>query len=200
MHATVAGPMAYCKRPTYSRRLHLPTSHAIMPAMATRAKQPFLVLVHPGSACGSANLHLGRLEARAARDRLASDLRAWTGPVLVIDGEFSDELGSFPMFQDAIDGCLARSRAAGHFAARVMGDDPDHELRAKELCAIKFEYVPVFEVTGAWHMPNAGGGCVGTTVQVLREHGFEAAVADSALDPDEGQDDGEAAAQLETLR
>jgi len=34
------------------------------------ALMEFLILVHPGSACGSANFNLGRSEARAARDRL----------------------------------------------------------------------------------------------------------------------------------
>ncbi len=38
-----------------------------------------LVVVHPGSACGSANFNIGQFEARSAREELADELTRWDG-------------------------------------------------------------------------------------------------------------------------
>lgn len=76
-----------------------------------------LVLVHPGSACGSANFNIGKFEARAARDALCSELDNWRGDVLVIDGELSDELEFYPSFDLAIRDCLQRNPLVASSAA-----------------------------------------------------------------------------------
>ena len=72
------------------------------------SSNPILVLVHPGSACGSADMNLGKFEARAARAELAYELDYWHGTLLVIDGELSDELPWYPQLDRAITECLAR--------------------------------------------------------------------------------------------
>lgn len=79
-----------------------------------------LVVVHPGSALGSANMNLGKFEARAARAALAFALEQWEGDVVVIHGEMSDELPYYPRLQEAIQGVLERNRASGHHASEVQ--------------------------------------------------------------------------------
>lgn len=145
-----------------------------------------LVLVHPGSACGSADFNIGRFEARAARDQLAWELKTWSGGIVVIDGALSDELDSYPFFAQSISDCLARSKAGGHLSVRVMGsddDDLDQVERIREVAeamgqaAMQTEFI----VTGAWYHPEDGGGCVGSVIEELRRMGLKASVADSAV-------------------
>jgi hypothetical protein len=64
--------------------------------------QKLLVIVHPGSACGSADFNLGKFEARAARDTLRGAIEDWEGGVIVIDGELSDELEHVPSLARAM--------------------------------------------------------------------------------------------------
>lgn len=145
-----------------------------------------LVVVHPGSACGSADMNLGRMDARAARDALAFELDRWQGPVVVIHGEFSDELPSYPMLGQAVSNVVARARQAGHRADEILGDDnSDHNQVAaitEWLEANVGADRPAFRVTGAWYHPEDGGGCVGSVLDQLRALGHEAIVADSVVE------------------
>jgi len=150
-------------------------------------KPPILIVVHPGSAVGSCDFHLGRQDGRAAREALVLELNAWRGGIYVIDSELSDELAIVPIFGNAIAGALARARAAGLLAGRAVGDDPEQVERTKELvrtlgCAAQ---ATSFKVTGAWYYPDADAegerGCVGSVVQALRDMGCEATVSEHAV-------------------
>lgn len=152
------------------------------------ARELILVVVHPGSACGSANFNLGRFAARGARDALVREVEDWSASVVIIDGSLSDELPYYPALQQALDGCLRRSAAAGGLAVRVMGDDPEQVDRIREIATAMGERArrAHFVVTGAWLEPKEGG-CVGSVVRELRSMGCTAEVARSAvfLDMDE---------------
>lgn len=143
-----------------------------------------LVVVHPGSACGSADYNIGRFEARAARDALVTALKTWHGGVLVIDGELSDELPDFPALNGAIDVALSQARDRGHTSLRVVGDDPDQVKRISEFvkkggsAVREFQY----EVTGAWYHPEDGSGCVGSVITQLQKMGCKARVHESAVE------------------
>lgn len=71
--------------------------------------RPVLVLVHPGSACGSADFNLGSSEASDARSRLANDLALWHGDIIVMDGFLSDEIATHPALDEAIQDALRRA-------------------------------------------------------------------------------------------
>lgn len=152
--------------------------------MHSSPTEPVLVLIHPGSAVGSANYNLGEAAARDARDLLAQELAHWKGHVLVIDGALSDELERVPSLAHAIDECLARNRACGYLSLRLKGDDPEHLDRLGELCDSGFPFAARFVLTGAWYEPANGGGCVGSAATLLRARGFEALVDESALQID----------------
>ena len=166
------------------------------PKNAAQLQQPdprrtILVLVHPGSACGSANYNLGRTEARAAREGLALELDSWQGGLLVIDGEFSDELDEYPLFAHAIREALERAKSDGLTCERVMGNDPEQQDRIREFIAADSQRASQshFVVTGAWYHPEDGGGCVGSVIERLKEAGCSVVLADSAVSIEFDEDD-----------
>jgi hypothetical protein len=146
-----------------------------------------LVVVHPGSACGSASDWLGWDRADTARERLAQDIREWNGSVLVIDNLLSDELWKYPALDTAINRALERATANGEVAVRLHGDDgpgegePDQVDVAREfieqqrLNPAEWE----IELTGAWMGKDSG--CVRGVWEALRQDGLRADVRDSAV-------------------
>ncbi len=141
-----------------------------------------LVLVHPGSACGSADFNLGPFEGERARDILAQDLADWEGGVIVIDGALSDEVPGYPSLADALDEALAQARPA----LRILGDDAsDYDQRRAVLdAATQIGATPEtvrFTVTGAWFDPEEASGCVNSVRDALGMAGFVVEVRPSAV-------------------
>jgi hypothetical protein len=134
--------------------------------------EQILILVHPGSLCGSANMNLGKADARAVREEIASELDQWIGGLVVLDGMLSDELPDYPVINDAIEECLDRC-ATSSITTRLEADDPDH-------AQIALDYLRQHEtptdtkivITGAWYEPDWSCGCVNLTFAVLRKAGF----------------------------
>lgn len=150
---------------------------------------PVLFVVHPGSACGSADWNLGDEAAAAARAALAADLEAWTGGVVVIDGDLSGELLAPPYRRlgRAVEGALARAASAGMPVLRVAGDAWDAERdqrwaasRAARLLRLAPEGPPP-EVTGAWLHLGDEEGCVNSVRDALAQAGLAARVRASAV-------------------
>lgn len=138
--------------------------------MNRAAAMKTLILVHPGSLCGSANFNLGRVEARAVRDAVVADLRAWAGNVLVLDGLFSDELDDYPDLQSAIDEAVARAPV---FGRRIDADDPEHADLA--VAFLQQQALPAdveVSLTGAWYDPTDASGCVNATRDALAAAGY----------------------------
>lgn len=145
-----------------------------------------LVLVHPGSMCGSARSQLGRSEADAARAEVLDRVRTHVGPVIVIDGALSDELSRAE--NRLIDEAVARALASGHVAGRIWGCDSgerpypswsglrsdggalvhDGQEAAATDIAPLLSGVTVL-VTGAWAGSNEGSGCVNSVANAIRE-------------------------------
>lgn len=157
-------------------------SNAPEPEMRT-----VLILVHPGSACGSADYNLGPNLADVLRDLLADDLSQWTGDLLVIDGELSDELKS-PAFRhlgQAITSALGRSRAAGFRTRRSWGCDnvPPHQADRVRAWIEDGTLDPrsmQISLTGAWYSED-GGGCVGDVQKALVSAGFDVTIRSSVV-------------------
>lgn len=150
-------------------------------------KQDILVIVHPGSACGSADFNLGTNAAKA-RKLLINDIAHWHHGVIVIDGELSDELthpSNQPLHR-AINLALARARDLKLTSIRQYGHDPD-QVQVIQQVIKQLSLLPKnarFLLTGAWLHSRDGGGCVGSVHQALSEMNFCAVVRDSALDLD----------------
>lgn len=152
-------------------------------------REEILVVVHPGSALGSADMNLGGFDARAGRDALQWGFDHWEGGVVVIHGDFSDELPHYLRFQTALLGVLARARAAGLTSDEILGDDGGAVEHNQEAAITRWvsdhQIVPgavTFRVTGAWYHPEDGSGCVGSVINRLRLLGHTAIVHDSVLE------------------
>ncbi len=161
-----------------SQREDMPKSMA-----ETQSPVRILVVVHPGSACGSADFNYNsRQTAEACRQRLIWEWRDWCGVVIVIDGALSDELPQYPQFNAALDELLTRARSGGFLAIRAPGDDPDQDrvitpvLRKWKLPKDGARFL----VTGAWHYPGSGG-CVGSVCNTIRALGYHATISPAAL-------------------
>jgi hypothetical protein len=142
-----------------------------------------LVIVHPGSCCGSANDHYGsRSTANAVRDGLVYEWNSWQGGVIVIDGELSDELPDYPELNSALSGILARAKQNGLISIRRFGHDPDQVSVIKTL--LKKLNLPTgavhFDVTGAWYY-NDTEGCVTSVYDAITSLGYKATISDYAL-------------------
>jgi hypothetical protein len=141
-------------------------------------------LVHPGSACGSADFNIGRNEAQTARDDLSNELEMWDGGVIVIDGYLSDELPAFPKFNRSIMSALERAKGKGQIAMRLQGEDPAQvECIHAFITADPVRKAWAYTVGGAWLYPN-GEGCVGSVVDTLRKLGCTAHPSAFALNED----------------
>lgn len=147
-----------------------------------------LIVVHPGSCCGSADFNCGDDAAEAARAILADDLDEWTGAVAVIDGDLSSELRlrKYRGFNAALEGGLERAASAGLPAIRIHGD---HEAEYNQAAAAASLSDSLglsrggwsIEVTGAWYDPAGGDGCVNSVVEALAAVGVSATVRASAV-------------------
>jgi hypothetical protein len=84
-----------------------------------------MVVVHPGSACGSADFNIGFMLAQKYRRALCGRLERWLGGLVILDGELSDELSSYPALKDALEETFARASAGGRVAIRSPAEDPD---------------------------------------------------------------------------
>lgn len=130
---------------------------------------PLLIVVHPGSLCGSADFNLGD-EAAAAREAVLNELKEWTGDVLVLDSWTSDELPIFPLLDQAIIDAVLR---APSFGERLEDEDPDEpDLAVNHLAdrSISLD-TPIF-LTGAWYHPDDDNGCVNANRDALLAAGY----------------------------
>lgn len=163
-----------------------------------------MIIVHPGSACGSADMNLGRDNASEQRVWLQLAIDQWDGPVAVIDGELSDELDGFRHewceLGRAIDRCLDRARQQGLPGIRIMGCDNSSfgpaAAAAQIASTLGLTADCDISLTGAWYHSSDGSGCVGAVKDALEELGLSSTLVDPVdmdadgldHDEDEGND------------
>lgn len=170
--------------------------------------QPLLIIVHPGSACGSADMNLGNDAAAALRVEMQILIENWSGAVAVIDGELSDELNNnwkrgWTDLGEAIEGALARASEAGLLSARIMGDDNSEYNQQMAVADLVRDQgltpdATQITLTGAW-IDDEGDGCVHSVRETLEELGFSPRIEDAmnldfSLDGDDddfGEDENE---------
>jgi len=154
-----------------------------------KMKQPVLILVHPGSLCGSANANIGKLDANCVREEIAIELDRFNGSILVLDGEFSDELPYYSQLDKAIKSCVERCAKTG-FGERLEADDPVHiKIAVDSMTRLNVPKNAEIKLTGAWHHPDETAGCVTMACKALKEAGYiNTKVMDSAATIDSDQD------------
>lgn len=168
-----------------------------------------LILVHPGSLCGSARSILGRLDANAARDEILFEVSQHQGDLVVIDGSLSDELSRGE--NETIEASLARVEADGHLALRIWGCDSGEApyigwkatgLQGRhavfdgqeEAAAAIADILGSGEisVTGAWATQDGSTGCVCSVrdalVDTLGDIGCITISETALMEPDFGRD------------
>ena len=150
-----------------------------------KERGPLLVVVHPGSACGSADFHFGRQAAEACRQLITDRISGWSGHIIVVDGDLSDELPGHPKLQHAIEQGLARAIEAGNTSERLMACDlTDADWPRTVQRAVRQVPASHVVITGAWYHPDGDGGCCNAVHDVVVGIGLTADIDDSALSID----------------
>lgn len=163
---------------------------------AAETPQNLLVIVHPGSACGSADFNIGRYDAQAQRDGLTHSIASWAGNVIVLSGDFDGELRQprYVALGTAIKGALARAKANKQIAIMKRAPDPEQvEVIAQIMAKLQLPPETRIEVTGAW-TGHQEEGCVDSVMHALHKMGYaKAFISDNAIfidnDHDEDDDD-----------
>ncbi len=149
-----------------------------------------LILVHPGSTCGSANFNLGQDLASASRRELVQDLQSWKGHFLVFDGNLSDELPRFKELNQAMLGCAIRTEENGFQALRINACDNSEYTQDDATLDIflnqSIDRQTKIKLTGAWYNPISNDGCLFSVCEILYDLGYENfEVLDSAFSEDD---------------
>ena len=145
---------------------------------------PILVITHPGSACGSADFNLGGdgSLSRSYREGMTEQFNSWQGGVIVLSGEFDDELRrpKYRSFGNAIDALLSRTRAAGNVSIRKLAPDPENAKAITKLLSEPANRGSEYICTGAWWY-GGDDGCVGATAAAIRAMDSPAAISDTVV-------------------
>ena len=144
-----------------------------------------LVLVHPDSACSSADIHYcSPAIAQWRREALITELTDWRNSIIVIDGDLHPELRETPFtpLSNAIDTCIRRAQLNNLISIRAYAT---YQTMARTTRRILRQLLLApnttrFHVTGAWYNSNHSG-CVATMTDTLILDGYTTRIADSAL-------------------
>lgn len=160
--------------------------------MASEPDAPLLVVVHPGSLFGSADMNIGPEAAGEARRRVFEEIYTHDGPIVVIDGALSDEIS--PSDRAILEEALEDAACNRDLAMRLWGDDAgmappsdwsgrgrlpgspslafDSQMDAARALLQGFPDLLARRrcvVTGAWASDDGMSGCVNAVADVLRE-------------------------------
>jgi len=159
-----------------------------------------LVIVHPDSACGSADFNLGRECAEYQRLEMQLLVEQWEGGVLVLDGGMTDELDGFRRswneWGTTIKNAIKRASENGFIAERVLAADGSEYPQQQAIVDLvnKYALTPTntdIVLTGAW-VDDDGGGCVHSVREELEKIGFTPTVEDAMnldFEMDESEED-----------
>lgn len=136
------------------------------------AKENILIVVHPGSLCGSMDFNLGFHQAGKLRRLIIDELNNHNGNLIILDEHLSEELNSYEMLNQALLNCLRRSACHG-LSIRAFAQDPDHgDICASILKSHAVNLDANIVVTGAWFDINNRFGCVNHAYDILSANKF----------------------------
>lgn len=137
-----------------------------------------LIVVHPGSACGSADFNL-ELDAGPSREALAAEIHRWPHDLMIVDGELSSELDHYAILGLAIQNATERD---GRRVVRQHACDfstPDWPDVVRQRYHAEWPNGPHrVTITGAWYGDD-GHGCVNAVATALGDQ--DVTVSASAL-------------------
>lgn len=135
----------------------------------TEGRSSIMIVVHPGSACGSADFNLGK-DAPAMRGALAREISAWRDDIMIVDGVLSDELPHYALLDVAI---VNASDRPGRRLVRHRACDADGAAwpqSAAERFSAEWPGGPhLVMLTGAWAEAD-GSGCVNAVARAISGH------------------------------
>ncbi len=134
-----------------------------------------LIVIHPGSACGSADFNLGYVEAARTREALAQTIHNWDGPMVIIDGELSGELE-----KDAVIGLAIENAICSNRATRIPWKDTSAWAEHAAQTIKELTNGPV-SLTGAWYEDEGHMGCVNAVEDALGNIGVETIILPCVL-------------------
>lgn len=121
-----------------------------------------LVVVHPGSLCGSLAMYHSE-ECEDIRDRIAHEIETFEGPVITVLGGMEDEFDD-PFDQSTRDLGLALDSCSEW---EVNGEPSERGLRNAAIAIARHYPAQQYLVTGAWHDQD-GQGCVTSVANGLK--------------------------------
>ena len=125
-----------------------------------QALPPLMIVVHPGSLCGS--YHTSPAFDQDNLNRLVAEIEGWKGDKVLIENELSDELTQWKYAE--IAKCI--SNASGSYKAE--GDRDELKKAVKAIARkYKFRNRHTFLITGAWADPDHG--CVTTVAAAVQK-------------------------------
>ena len=132
-----------------------------------------LILVHPGSACGSAGYNIGKRAAENFRDLIIDDLNCASGHVIVLGGVLDNEIAEYDEFHEAITDAVEYAQREGLVGTYIEACDPDQVQiveRLMERLGDLGKQVK-FELTGAWveYTDEGYGQCVGSVYDAIKK-------------------------------
>jgi hypothetical protein len=132
---------------------------------------PVLVVVHPGSLCGSLDFNLGAKKAAEVRKRIAAYVAAYKGTVIGVMGDLNEEIDNYPEVEEIVS-CFTETIDAG----------PTDTALKRAGRHIRLTYGKNI-VTGAWG--DAADGCAYTLAQASKGtlHGSVAMLGEGGETP-----------------
>jgi hypothetical protein len=153
------------------------------------SSKPYLILISPGSALGSAMMTLGKSEGRAQRDALANEIATWDGHIITFSDELDDEIADYPMFARTIDAARQRALAAGlQVSTRTLPADDRADLCAAMAYQMGLSWDDEIVCTGAWASLTESGW-VNAVCAAMRKAGFtRVRISENAIYEPHGRD------------
>lgn len=129
-----------------------------------------MVLVHPGSACGSADFNIG-ISAGAMREALAAEIQAWEHDILIVRNSLCDELKHYAVLGIVLDNAAEKPgrRVVEEHACDQTGPHWPEIVKTRfqaEWPAGPHEVL----LTGAWYDEMSENGCINAVAEMLSNH------------------------------
>lgn len=152
-------------------------------------RHPYMFLISPGSALGSAMMTLGKADGRAQRQALDNEISRWFGHFITLSGELDDEIQAFPMFACTLRNAETRAREAGLTVATRPLPAIDGTSQCAAL-AVELGIPKDAEIvcTGAW-ASHGDSGWVNAVCAALIKAGYtRARISENAIYEPEAED------------
>ncbi len=141
-----------------------------------------LLIISPGSACGSTYHKLGYTKSGQAHEKIAKTIRNWKDDIIIIDCHVSEELSHYPLLELAIQKQQERSEHKEILFDRYECHKVKEGQWVKDIAKHiigKRIYNQNIYVTGAWHKTEEHA--VSSLIETLRTNDVNVTLKDCAI-------------------